>query len=80
MSTQSLQLSFGLIRITVWELMSFEDFQDGRDGTIVALLNLQCLLPSFRSNWLTVWEEMLFELFQDGRNGVARCKLAISSI
>ena len=45
---QYLPQSFGLIRLTVWKQMSFEDFQDGHHGgplwyrneTILAILNL----------------------------------------
>ena len=65
---------------TVWEEISFEDFQDGRHGghlgywneMILAILNLhvaQCLPSSFGSIWLMVWEETSFEELQDGRHG-----------
>ena len=53
--------SFGSIRLTVWEEMSFEEFQDGRNdshfgylnGTILVILNLFAALISpikFRLN------------------------------
>ena len=48
MSLRCLPSSFGSIGPTVWEEMSFEEFQDGhhgghlgyRNGTILAILNL----------------------------------------
>ena len=48
MSLGCLPSSFDSIRLTVWEEMSFEKFQDGRhgghlgyqNGTILAILNL----------------------------------------
>ena len=58
----------------VWEVMSFEEFQDGRHlkGRILAVLNL-CVTVEFPSSFgsiqLTVWEEMSFEEFQDGVHG-----------
>ena len=44
MSLRCFPSSFGSIQLTVWEEMSFEEFQDGshgyRNGTILAILNL----------------------------------------
>ena len=71
--------SFGLIRLTVWQ-MSFEEFQDGhhgghlgyRNGMILAILNLYVApmpLIKFSSIWLMVWEEISFVEFQDGHRG-----------
>ena len=48
MSFRCLPSSFGSIQPTVWEEMSFDEFQDGRhgdhlgyqNGTILAILNL----------------------------------------
>ena len=58
MSLRCLPSSFGSIRITVWEEMSFEEFQGGghlgyRNGTILAILNhYVALMPpiKFRLN------------------------------
>ena len=61
---------FSSIRLTVWEEMPFEEFEDGRhgshleyrNGTISAILNLhvaQCLPLSFSSIQLIVLEERL---------------------
>ena len=69
--------SFGLIRLTVREQMSLEDFQDSRHGghlgywseTSLAILNLYVALMApikFQPN-LTIWE-ISVEEFQDGRH------------
>ena len=39
MLLQSLPLRFGSIRLTVWEEMSVEDFQDGRHGSYLGYRN-----------------------------------------
>ena len=70
--------SFGLIRLTVREQMSLEDFQDSRhgghlgywNGTSMAILNLYVAVMApikFQLN-LTIWEEISVEEFQDGRH------------
>ena len=53
-------LSFGSIQLTVWEEMSFEEFQDGchryRKGTILAILNLYVTsMPPIVSMQSDVW-------------------------
>ena len=60
MSLQCLPSNFGSIQCTVWEEMSFDEFQDGHhddlgywNGTILAILNLYVapMLPiKFRLN------------------------------
>ena len=72
MSLWCLTSSFGSIRLTVWEDISFEEFQDGRhlgyqNGTILAILNLYVArMPPIKFR-LSVWEEMPFGEFQDSR-------------
>ena len=72
--------SFRSIQLTVWEKMSFEEFQYGchgghlgyQNGTILAFtisMSLRCLPSSFGSIGPMVWEDMSFEEFQDGRHG-----------
>ena len=64
--------SFGSIKLTVWEEMSFEEFQDGphgnhlgyRNRTVLAILNLYVTpMPpiKFRLNLTKVLKEMSFE-------------------
>ena len=79
MSLQCLPSSFGSIQFTVWEEMSFEEFQDGRHGghlsyrnrTVLAILNLCRSDASHQVSAQSdmVLEEMSFEVFQDSRHG-----------
>ena len=76
MSLRCLSSSFGAI--TVWEEMSFEEFQYGcrgyllgyRNGKILAILNLHVTpMPPIKfQHRLIVWEEIWFEEFQDGHH------------
>ena len=76
---------FSSIRLTVWEEMLFEGFQDGRrgghlgyrNGRIFAILNLYvALMPAIVSAQSDmVSEDMSFENFQDGcRGGHLGCR------
>ena len=80
MFPQCLPQSFSSIQLTIWEQMSFQDFQDGHHGghpgywneTNLAIFNLQvtqCLQTSFGSIRLTIREQTWFEDFQDGHCG-----------
>ena len=71
-----LPIKFGSNGFTVWEEMSFEEFQDGHhgsrlgywNGTILAILNLYVApMPPVKFR-LKLWE-MSFEEFQDGHHG-----------
>ena len=75
MSLRCIPSSFGSIGPTVWEVMSFEEFQDGSHGGHLGHQNrmiqlfwisimLQCLQSSFGSIWLMVWEEISFDPWQ----------------
>ena len=81
----ALMFSISSIKLTVWEEMSFEEFQDGHQGnhlgyrneTTLAILNLYVapLLPSsFGSIRHKVWEKS-FEEFQDGHLGYRKEKI-----
>ena len=73
MSLQCFTSSFRTNELTVWEEMSFEEFQYGchgghlgdQNGTILAIVNmsLRCLPSTFGSAGPMVWEEMSFEEF-----------------
>ena len=61
---------FGSILLTLWEEMSFEEFQDlisERNNFSNSESLPQSLPSSFSSIWLNVLEEMSLEEFQDGR-------------
>ena len=62
MSLLCLPSSFSFIRLTVWEMMLFEEFQDGhhgshlgyRNGTILAILDFYVALMSPTNFWLNL--------------------------
>ena len=80
MSLRCLPSSLGSISITVWEEMSFEEFQNGPhggnlgrwNGTNLAVLNLHAsIMPptKFQLNPTYIPEQMLFQDFQAGNYG-----------
>ena len=67
MSLRCLPSSFGFIRITVLEEISFEEFQDGSLGGHLGYWN--GTNAAHRLGSIRVWEQMWFQDFQDGCPG-----------